>query len=128
VAVAYLDSSCLLAVLLGEPGGRRVTAALRRYSRIAASNLLEAEVRAALAREHVVAPSDLFAGVDWVLPDRPLSPEIERVQSVGPLRGADLWHVATALYLDPSVAELVFLTLDRQQQKIAAAVGFATPL
>jgi hypothetical protein len=40
-----------------------------------------------------------LAGVSWILPDRRLTAEIQRVLDVHPLRGADLWHVATALYL-----------------------------
>jgi hypothetical protein len=42
-------------------------------------------------------------------------------------RFSDLWHVACALSLDPTAAELAFITLDVTQRKVAAAVGFATP-
>ena len=99
---------------------------LRKFDRLVSSNLLEAEVRAALARERVAARSNMFAGVDWILPDRPLTPEIARVLAAGALRGADLWHVACALYLDPAGSELAFLTLDAKQQRVAAAIGFNT--
>ena len=44
------------------------------------------------------------------------------------LRGADLWHVATALYLAESPADVDFLTLDPAQREAAAALGFPTPV
>ena len=42
----------------------------------------------------------------------------------GYLRGADLWHVATALYVSPQARNLSFATLDARQSDIAAALGF----
>lgn len=125
-AVGYLDSSCVVAITLGEPGARSVATALRKFERLVSSSLLEAEVRAALARERVTALPNTFAGVDWILPDRPLTPEIDRVLAAGALRGADLWHIACALYLDPTAGEVAFLTLDAKQQRVAAAIGFNT--
>lgn len=113
---------------LGEPAGRRISTVFNRFDRRLSSNLLEAELRSALIREKVAPTPELFAGIDWVFPDRALSQEFERVAAAGSLRGADLWHVACALYLDPTAAELVFLTLDTRQRDVAAAAGFATPL
>ena len=37
--------------------------------------------------------------VDLVLPDRSLEPEVLEVLQHGRLRGADLWHLACALYV-----------------------------
>ena len=125
-AVGYLDSSCVVAITLGEPGARAAVTALRTCERLVSSNLLEAEVRAALARERVTARSETFAGLDWILPDRQLTPEIDRVLAAGALRGADLWHLACALYLDPAAGDVAFLTLDAKQQRVAAALGFNT--
>lgn len=127
MAVAYVDSSCLVALTLGEPAAGRVVEMLRPFTRLVSSNLLEAEVRAALGRERVVPAADTFTGVGWVLPERALAQEFELVAGHGTLRGADLWHVACALYLDPTAAELAFVTLDVAQRTVAAAVGFATP-
>lgn len=124
---AYIDSSCVVALAFGEPGARRVATAARAYPRLLSSNLLEAEVRAALARERTHAAPDLFSGIAWVHPNRALTPEIERVVAHGTLRGADLWHVACALFLDSTASELAFLTLDVPQRRIAAALGFTTP-
>lgn len=127
MAVAYLDSSCVVAVALGEVSATRVDALLRRFERLISSNLLEADVRAALTRERATVPPTMFAAIDWVLPKRTLSPELERVVEAGSLRGADSWHVACALYLDPSASEVEFVTLDLPQRRVASALGFATP-
>ena len=44
------------------------------------------------------------------------------------IRGADAYHLAAALRLDPTCAELDFLTGDKNQQSAARAIGFKTPL
>ena len=44
--------------------------------------------------------------------------------NAGYLRGADLWHVATALYVTPEPGEISFITLDRRQRNVAMALGF----
>ena len=64
--------------------------------------------------------------MEWVHPVRPLSLEIARVLQTGYVRGADCWHLATALYVAHDAANLVFLTLDQRQREIAKALGFAT--
>jgi hypothetical protein len=56
-------------------------------------------------------------------PDRTLTAEIETVLDAGPVRGADAWHLACALYLSPAPRELAFLTMDRQQARVAEALG-----
>ena len=58
-------------------------------------------------------------------PDRALTVEIEAVLDAAHLRGAEAWHLACALYLSPDPRELAFLTMDRQQARVAAALGFA---
>lgn len=123
--VAYVDSSVIVAVAFEEPEGNRVQRLLRRHERLLSSNLLEAEVRAALAREGADDGIEtLLAGIDWILPTRPLRSELARALAAGRVRGANLWHLACALYIAPSPAELGFLTLDRQQAVIARALGF----
>jgi predicted nucleic acid-binding protein len=124
-AVAYVDTSYLVAIALGERGAGRLAKRLERYDRLLASNLLEAEFRSALVREQVSNPPDPFLSwVAWVLPDRPLSAELRRIAGAGYLKGADMWHLAHALYLAPDATGLDFLTLDRRQQEAAAALGF----
>lgn len=89
-----------------------------------ASNLLEAELRAAFAREKVDAVREPLAEISWILPDRPLQAEIARVLAAGYLRGADCWHLATALYFANNPGEIAFLTLDAKQAHVARALGF----
>ena len=124
--IGYADTSCLVAVALGEPGSEETASALQECDLIVASNLLEAELRSALAREGVgIDPGPLLDPLTWVHPDRSLSDEYETILNAGYLRGADLWHLACALYLRRSVPALAFLSLDRQQNSLAAKVGFA---
>lgn len=66
----------------------------------------------------------MLGRIEWVFPDRALTQEMERVLAAGRLRGADLWHVAHALYLAPEPGTMTFLTGDRRQREVAAAVGF----
>lgn len=125
----YVDTSCLVAVAFGEGPAEAVARALEACTDLVSSNLLEAELRAALQREGVHTGAErLLDAVSWVLPDRRLTPEIQRVLTVRHLRGADLWHVASALYLAEVPADVAFLTLDQPQREAAAALGFATPL
>ena len=122
--VAYLDTSALVAVAFGERGGPALAAQLGTFSRLLSSNLLEAEIRAACAREGLDFSEQVLANLEWVLPDRSLRPEITAVLAAGYLRGADLWHVAAALYVAPSAGDVAFITRDRRQRTVAAALGF----
>jgi uncharacterized protein with PIN domain len=122
--LAYVDTSCLIAVAFGEAGAAALGRRLGRFDVLAASDLLEAEFRAALLREGVEPEEDLLAGLSWVLPDRPLHEEIARVLAAGYVRGADCWHLATALYLAEDPATISFLTLDERQAAVSQALGF----
>lgn len=123
--VAYVDSSCFVAIAFAEPGAQRMSARLAAFDRLVSSNLLEAEIRAAFAREAVQADAGPFmSGLTWVYPDRPLTREFQVIASAGYLRGADLWHLACALFLAPAGNGMVFLTLDKRQTQVASALGF----
>lgn len=123
--LAFVDTSCLVAVAFDEPGTRDMIRQLSECDRLFASNLLEAEFRSALHREGIEEGADsLLAGLSWLHPDRSLRPEIVRVLRHGYVRGADLWHLACALYLKSRVKELLFLTLDQRQQDAAGKLGF----
>ncbi len=129
--VAYVDSSSLIAVAFNEDAGNAMARSLGGYQRLLSSNLLEAEMRAAFRRENAKFDANLISGIDWVLPQRPLSSEIATALTAGYLRGADLWHMATALYAigaagPIALAEFSFVTLDSKQRRIAAALGFQT--
>lgn len=122
----FVDTSALVAVTFAEAGVERVRDLIRHAEELFAAPLLEAEFRAALSREGVAADTSNLHGLRWVLPDRALSRELERVFHAGHLRGADAWHVANALFLLPALPELQFLTLDERQRDVAAAVGLTT--
>jgi predicted nucleic acid-binding protein len=124
MSVAYVDTSCLVAAAFGEPAGRAVSGRLARFRTVLASNLLEAELRAVFMREDAELAPSLFSGISWVIPDRAMHGEIERVLAAGYVRGADCWHLATALYVSPEPGELTFLTLDARQRRVAETLGF----
>ena len=121
---AYVDTSCLVAIAFDEPQGAEVASRLGEQDILLSSNLLEAEFRAALARESADLDETLFSWITWVLPDRPLSVEITRVLRSAYVRGGDLWHLSTAIYVTTDPGDLTFLTLDRRQAEVAEALGF----
>ena len=101
---------------------------LAAQDRLVASNLLEAELRAACAREEVRWDPALVSAISWLLPGRLLSDELARVLAAGYLRGADLWHIACALFVAGEIgAPVEFLTLDERQRAVAVAVGLPSP-
>ena len=124
MSAAYVDTSVLAGIAFGEPAAERFAVALNRFDRVLSSNLLDAEMRAVFERESEAFEDDVMAGIDWVLPTRPLSAEFARALGAGYLRGADLWHVATALYVSPQPDRLTFATLDVEQGRVASALGF----
>lgn len=126
MSVAYVDSSCIVALAFREAGSTALRKRLRRFDRLVSSSLLEAEVSSALRREHQALTSEYWSAVELICPDRTLAAEIARTLDAGYLRGADCWHVATALYLAPDPAELAFLTLDSAQSAVALRLGFRT--
>ena len=123
-SVAYVDSSILVAIAFRESGWQDVNGRLGQFESVLSTNLLEAEVRAAHARSGVSPSGRLFADIKWVYPDRQLTAEFKRVEAAGYLRGADLWHLATALFIAEDPGDITFLTLDSRQAHIAGALGF----
>ena len=124
MSVAYVDTSCLVAIAFGERGGLATDRRLGEFEEIVASNFLAAELRSGFAREKVEFAASTISQLSWLIPDRPLSDEIARVLEAGFVRGADCWHLAAALYLSPHPSSLTFLTLDEAQRKVAKALGF----
>lgn len=121
---AYVDTSCLVAIALGERGATTLERRLGEFDSLVSSNLLEAELRAALRRERLDGADEVLRDLVWILPDRPLAAEIATVFSAGYVRGADCWHLATALYLAPEPGALSFVTLDTRQREVAGLLGF----
>lgn len=125
MSAAYVDTSALAAIVFNEPHAAAITPRLNKFDRLLSSNLLEAELRSACVRENLGFQERILLGIDWILPDRNLTPEFRAVLQAGHLRGADLWHVATALFVSSDPATLAFATLDAQQAAVADALGFA---
>ena len=122
--VCYVDTSALASIAFGEPDAPQVAERLEGFTRLISSNLLEAELRAAFLRERLPFRDTTIARIEWVLPTRSLAAELTAVLHAGYLRGADLWHVATALYSTPRAEDLFFATLDGRQRTVAQALGF----
>lgn len=121
---AYVDTSCILAIAFGERGAAKLEKSLNAFDRLLSSNLLEAELRAAFRRENAtVDPATLLDAISWIHPAEPLTKELETILAHGYVRGADLWHLAVALFVDPG-REISFLTLDERQRNVAARLGF----
>ncbi len=124
MSIAYVDSSALTAIVFDEPHASTLASRINGFDRLISSNLLEAELRATFVREKLEFEESTVLGIDWILPDRTLTPEFKTVLRAGYLRGADLWHVATALYVSSGLPELSFATLDARQAVVADALGF----
>ena len=98
---------------------------LGKFERIVSSNLLEAEYRSVCLREKRAPSNFRLNKIDWVIPIRPLTQELDSVLAAGYLRGADLWYVVTAIYAENiSMTPMSFLTLDNRQRYVASIVGF----
>jgi len=86
-----------------------------------------AELLATLARENrPLSDTDaLLSAVSLVFPSQSLVSECKQVLELGYLRGADLWHLATAVFLAGRAREqLLFVSLDERQRKQAKQLGF----
>ena len=126
MTTAYIDTSVVVAIALGEREAQRVKTALRKMKRLCSANLLEAEFRAVMAREQLTPEAaQVLGAINWIHPNRPLSNEIRLALSCGYLRGADLWHLATALFFAPVPQQLCFATLDDRQRVVAEQLGFS---
>ncbi len=123
---AFIDSSVAVSLALREPTAAAMMLRLAPFNTMYASDLLEAELRSVCRREQVDVETSLLYELEVVLPTRTLGSEITRVLDAGYVRGADCWHLATALYLAPDPGQLTFVTLDVRQREVAKALGFAT--
>jgi len=122
----FVDSSVALAIEFEEPGFHLLEQTLALAPVRYASALMEAEYLSRCRRERRVVRGQQLDGVFLVHPPRSLALEIARVLDAGYLRGADCWHLATALWLAPNPAELLFLTMDERQREVAQRLGFQT--
>jgi len=125
--LAYIDSSFLIAVLLEEREASSCLKILSQVKRLMSSPLLESECRAVAKREDLslVDLSSRLKSIDWIFCNMSLSTELSLLFDIGYVRGADAHHLATALWFaDGRNDELTFLSLDRDQKKMAKALKF----
>lgn len=127
---AYVDTSVLVGMHFHEPGARALRKRLGAFDELISTTLVVAEIIAVLRREgRSVHEADmLLSGVSVFVPDGTLRAECEEAAAVRPLRGADLWHLASALALAGRKQRkvLTFITLDGNQAAAAATLGFRT--
>ena len=131
----YWDSSAVVAALLSETHTRASRAHLRAAGAHLLSTLTYAEVLAALSRrlrQGRVSPAvhremrARLSGEPWLRVDvQPSWSMLEDVAKEHALRGADCWHLATAMTLRQNIPELRLLTYDERLRSAAAATGLA---
>ncbi|MBI4238285.1 MAG: PIN domain-containing protein [Deltaproteobacteria bacterium] len=123
----YVDSSVLVGILFREAGWKRQQRRLTDADRVVSAALTEAEIYATVTREQqpFALATEILESVALCIPERSLRPEYSEIFACGYCRGADACHLATALYLDPDRSELVFLTNDQPQRRLAVRLGLA---
>ena len=135
VAVVYWDASAILPVLFADEHSDKVREWLNQEGVHLISSLASAEVCAVISR---IKRERCMAGVledaayevlesgPWrrvyILPDYE---DMKHLAHTWPLRGADLWHLATARALKREIPELALLTFDKRLQAAAEGEGLA---
>lgn len=124
----YIDSSVIVALLLKERSSKEIRSFLSKYSDFYSSSLLEAEVYASAKREKVKLElaTSLISPISLIYQERSLKLEYELIFSMGYSRGADAFHIATCLSLDPSKSYFTFFTLDENQAQLAKKIELKT--
>lgn len=132
-AVAYLDASAIVKLVLAEPESADLTRRLRDESRLATSELALAEAPRAIRRSTAADPAaigPLLAELGEVLRRFTLLDLDTRVLAAAGRLGdpllttLDAIHVATALRLDDRRTR--FLSYDARQLAAAERAGLAT--
>lgn len=126
----YVDTSIVLSVVLGESSRSSDQKCLATFDNLWSHSLLESEFLSALKRENIDAAFEhaILHTIALIHPNRSLKTECRKILEYAYLRGADLHHLATALYFFPDPAAAYFLSLDRDQLKAAKQCGFKTSL
>lgn len=133
--VVYWDASAILSVLIRDAHSTRATVVARRTATHLMSTLAYAEVTAVLARLErgrelqpalAATSRELLRGGRWrpllLQPDRS---NMDDLASRWRLRGADLWHLATAVTLARELPEVRVLSFDAGLGAAAAGIGLA---
>jgi uncharacterized protein len=133
---AFVDTSAMVKRYLDEPGHREVVRLLRQ-SQVAFSGLLPVEFRGTIRRrvqDRTLTPGEAHRVLRKFAVDRTsfttveLTPDVlsqgELLVATHPIRTLDALQVASArLFASRLGAPVVFLSADKRQADIAAAVG-----
>ena len=124
MSIAYVDTSLLTAIAFDEPGAAAHAQRLDEFARLISSNLLEAELRAAFARENLLFQESAIAGIEWILPDRGLAPEFARCSKQATCEAPTYGMSRRPSMPSPQSGRLSFATLDARQSAVAEALVF----
>ena len=124
--IAYIDTSVFINVLLSQQGYKYFHTIMKRCKKLLSSPLIEAEVLTTCQRENFDQKQAIEALKEITLcfVEKSLIEKYEMILKECNLKGADAYHLATALYLDPSREFLHFLTDDLKQKEAAKKKGF----
>lgn len=130
----YWDASAVLSVLIADVHSAKATSAARSNDAHLLSTLAFAETFAVMARLErdgnlpkalADAARDLVVNGPWRrLALQPDWQAIETHAARLPLRGADLWHLATADTLRRELPDLKVITFDTRLAVASQAIGF----
>ena len=127
MSVAYVDTSVLTAIAFEETGAAAHTRRLDEFTRLISSNLLEAELRAAFARENLLFQESAVAGIEWILPGSDAGSRIRDSARNGLPAGHRLVACRGGPLCLPQSGGLSFATLDARQGTVAEALGSPLP-
>lgn len=122
----YIDTSVLVSLMLKQGPYGSFKKQLQSADDVISSQLIESELMSVCRREEVdlEIAFEYLNKVSLIIPDRSLRREITATLKHGYCRGADLFHLSCALYIDPNASELHFLTADDKQKDLAKKMGF----
>jgi len=132
--VVYWDSSAILSALFTDAHSKTAKKWADETGHHFVSTLAYAEVSAVIARmerEHLLVETFVHAAFE-ILDNGPwrriyIWPDWKTVRFLSarwPLRGADLWHLATAKSIYREFPELTLLTFDKRLKKAAKGEAF----
>lgn len=127
--VCYLDTSAWIAWKFGQRGKELFDNVDLEKDMVLSSPLLVAEYLSFLKKIERLADTryeDELEFIRWIHPVDPIFKSCSEVAIKTELRGADLYHLATAVWFtEGHRKELRFLTCDDAQKNAAKKLGFS---
>ncbi len=131
----YWDTSAIISTLFTDINTETAIKHLKKPGLHLVSSLGVAETYAVINRlhreGHIQKPLyleviDMFEEGNWrglnIIPSKKI---IKDLAKKWPLRGADLWHLASAITLRRELPELCFITFDHKLSEAAKGVGLS---